>query len=128
MNMLKSLAISSTALILAGCSQTNIPAATITPPPAATTETVTTTPATGSRVAMYTMSDISQHNSESDCWLVIDSSVYDVTSFITDHPGGEEILNGCGKDATDLFKGQAKHGGPEAQTTLPTLKIGELTE
>jgi cytochrome b involved in lipid metabolism len=59
---------------------------------------------------------------------VVDNSVYDVTNFITDHPGGEEILKGCGKDATSLFKGQPKHGGPEAQSMLPTLKIGEITQ
>lgn len=31
---------------------------------------------------------IAKHNDPSDCWLVIDDQVWDVTGFAPEHPGG----------------------------------------
>lgn len=51
-----------------------------------------------------TLSEISKHNTESDCWMVIRNCVYDVTEYIPYHPGGiPELMKGAGKDATALF-------------------------
>ncbi|KAI9738768.1 MAG: hypothetical protein M1834_008275 [Cirrosporium novae-zelandiae] len=52
-----------------------------------------------------TPSEISTHTSTtSDIWLIIDNSVYDVTSFLSEHPGGPKILKRVnGKDATKQF-------------------------
>jgi predicted heme/steroid binding protein len=37
-------------------------------------------------------------------WVAIEGSVYDVTDFIAEHPGGPKILKkNCGKDSTELF-------------------------
>ncbi|MCX7589544.1 MAG: cytochrome b5 domain-containing protein, partial [Patescibacteria group bacterium] len=59
---------------------------------------------------LYIMSDIEKHNTKESCWSVIRENVYDLTSWITKHPGGEKaILNLCGKDGTSLFEKQ--HGG-----------------
>jgi len=51
----------------------------------------------------YTMEEVRKHNTESDCWMVINNRVYDITNFIEDHPGGDIIMDGAGKDSTDLF-------------------------
>ncbi len=40
----------------------------------------------------YTKEEVAKHNKSSDCWLILDGEVYDVTKFLESHPGGEEIL------------------------------------
>ncbi len=52
----------------------------------------------------YSLDELALHNTEQDCWLVLGDKVYDVTKFISSHPGGKAILEGCGKDATELFE------------------------
>jgi len=81
-----------------------------------------TTPAQKS----YTMNEVASHANKNDCWLVIDGKVYDVTKFIPDHPGGNEILKGCGKDATSLFMGEREHGENNAASYLPQFQIGTI--
>eukprot|EP00928_Gymnodinium_smaydae_P038637 TRINITY_DN2660_c0_g1_i3.p2 TRINITY_DN2660_c0_g1~~TRINITY_DN2660_c0_g1_i3.p2 ORF type:complete len:487 (+),score=145.61 TRINITY_DN2660_c0_g1_i3:216-1463(+) len=52
----------------------------------------------------FTMEEVAKHTSKSDCWVVVDGQVLDVTSFLKDHPGGElAILTFAGKDATEEF-------------------------
>ncbi|GAB2214531.1 hypothetical protein Droror1_Dr00018882 [Drosera rotundifolia] len=59
----------------------------------------------GSETKVFTLAEVSEHNSPKDCWLVIDGKVYDVTKFLEDHPGGDEVLlSATGKDATDDFE------------------------
>lgn len=36
----------------------------------------------------YKKSEIEKHNSNSDCWIVVNSKVYDATSVLSWHPGG----------------------------------------
>jgi len=56
-----------------------------------------------STTTSYTLAQVAEHNTKDDCWMILDNGVYDVTSFIPDHPGGDKILRGCGKDATEMF-------------------------
>jgi cytochrome b involved in lipid metabolism len=80
------------------------------------------------RMRAYPMSEVATHKTPENCWTSIRGNVYDVTAWITQHPGGEQaILKTCGIDATSLFEG--KHGGsagPEA--ALANFKIGALGE
>lgn len=70
----------------------------------------------------FTASEVAEHGTANDCWLIIDRKVYEVTEFIPSHPGGKAILKGCGKDATQMF---AEH--PESAKTLKEkYYIGEL--
>lgn len=75
----------------------------------------------------YTLAQVATHNSATSCYTAINGSVYDVTPFIRQHPGGMgAILSLCGRDGTSAFEGQ--HGGqgrPAAE--LATFKIGTLT-
>ena len=63
-----------------------------------------------------------------DCWMIINGNVYDVTGFIAFHPGGNTILQGCGKDATEFFETRPMGSGTPhstgARNKADTLKIG----
>lgn len=53
---------------------------------------------------LFTLAEVAAHNSALSCWIVLDDRVYDVTKFLLEHPGGEEVILGlAGKDATDEF-------------------------
>jgi cytochrome b involved in lipid metabolism len=82
--------------------------------------------------ADYTLSQVAEHDSAEDCWMVIDGNVYDVTEFIADksHPGGDAILAGCGIDATELFNTRPMGSGTAhsdaARSLLQKFEIGSL--
>ncbi len=73
--------------------------------------------------AFYTLEDVTKHAVPTDCWLVASAKVYDVTSFVDKHPGGEKILSGCGKDMTEFFN--TKHA-KQSKEQLPAFYIGDL--
>jgi cytochrome b involved in lipid metabolism len=52
----------------------------------------------------YTMEEVAKHNTEKDCWVVIDGQVLDATNFLPEHPGGSKaILLYAGREATEEF-------------------------
>lgn len=78
-----------------------------------------------------TMAEVGKHTDQNSCWMVIGGSVYDVTSFIAEHPGGPGILAGCGKDASILFNGRPNDGtshSNRARSMLSSLQIGVLAK
>merc|ERR1719200_85101 len=51
-----------------------------------------------------TMEEVAKHTTNTDCWVVVNGEVLNVTSFLKEHPGGElAILTFAGKDATEEF-------------------------
>ncbi len=57
----------------------------------------TTQPTEDNQDSGITSAEIENHNSETDCWIAINGSVYDATSYISEHPAGSEsIIRGCG--------------------------------
>ena len=54
--------------------------------------------------ASYTMAQVSANKSAAKCWSVINGDVYDLTKWISAHPGGSgAILSLCGTDGTQDF-------------------------
>jgi len=89
----------------------------------------TDTPADGAQapgMMVLTLKTVSQNNSEESCWSIIDGSVYDLTDWISQHPGGaSRILGLCGSDGTSQFQGQ--HGGSGSpESTLERYLLGAL--
>ena len=55
------------------------------------------------------------HSTASSCWVTRNGKVYDVTSFLADHPGGDDlILNFAGKDIGAIMKDPAAHEHSDA--------------
>ena len=76
--------------------------------------------------AGYTMEKVRSNNSEASCWSVIDGNVYDLTKWISSHPGGKgNILSLCGKNGTAEFA--SKHrGDSNPQARLKGFLLGPL--
>ncbi|KAK3035959.1 hypothetical protein RJ639_031382 [Escallonia herrerae] len=76
---------------------------------------------------LYTMQEAAQHNTKEDCWVVIDGKVYDVSTYLDEHPGGDDVLLATtGKDATDEFE-DAGHS-KTARELMENFCVGELEE
>ncbi|CAN6881670.1 unnamed protein product [Brassica oleracea] len=76
---------------------------------------------------IYPMEEVAAHNKQDDCWIVIDGKVYDVTPYMDEHPGGDDVLLAVtGKDATDEFE-DAGHS-KTARELMEEYFIGELDE
>ena len=53
---------------------------------------------------IITYKELQLHNKPGDYWVLIEKYVYNVTPYLTEHPGGDDILiNHSGKDATQKF-------------------------
>jgi cytochrome b involved in lipid metabolism len=72
------------------------------------------------------MEKVRSNNSEASCWSVIDGNVYDLTKWISSHPGGKgNILSLCGKNGTAEFA--SKHrGDSNPQARLKGFLLGPL--
>ncbi|GAA5806009.1 hypothetical protein HPULCUR_011537 [Helicostylum pulchrum] len=76
-------------------------------------------------VQIYTHEDVSKHNTRDDLYMIIDNKVYDITKFVDEHPGGDEILIEEGaKDASGPFD-DVGHS-PDARQMLVKYYVGEL--
>jgi len=75
-----------------------------------------------------TLAVVAKHNSRSSCWSVVNGAVYDLTSWIPNHPGGEgTILSMCGKDGSALYGGQHSTRSKPARI-LGGFKLGALVQ
>ncbi len=82
-------------------------------------------------VKEYSLADVALHSVKGDCWMVISGKVYDLSTS-NSHPGGAAILEGCGKDATDLFETRPMGSGTphsdNARKYLENYYVGELAK
>ncbi|XP_064546774.1 cytochrome b5 [Drosophila montana] len=72
-----------------------------------------------------TLEEVAHHDSYDDCWIVIYDRVYDVTHFLREHPGGDDIImDHAGRDATIAFHGtgHSRHAVEQMRQFL----IGQL--
>ncbi|KAI4388638.1 hypothetical protein MLD38_000950 [Melastoma candidum] len=74
---------------------------------------------------VLTLSQVSKHKSKIDCWVVIDGRVLNVTKFLEEHPGGDDVLlEVAGKDSSKEF--YAVGHSKAAQNLLLKYQVGTL--
>jgi len=79
------------------------------------------------KVKYFTMDEISKHNTENDCWVVVNGDVLDATGFLNQHPGGRgAILLFAGKDASAEFN--MLHKPDVVSKYAPETIIGKFKE
>ncbi len=84
-------------------------------------------PVPSSTVSVYTMEQVRANNSATSCWTVIEGMVYDLTKWISKHPGGvSQILGLCGVDGSEAFKAQHASQSKPNQS-LDSFKLGSLS-
>ncbi|KAJ5438365.1 cytochrome b5 [Penicillium daleae] len=76
----------------------------------------------------FTPAEVAAHNSaDKGMYIIVDSSVYDVTKFVDEHPGGAKILKRvAGKDASKQF--WKYHNESVLKKYSPKLKIGDVKD
>ena len=98
------------------------PAATPTPTATALSPSAkaTPTPTPSATQAGYTMADVKKANTRAKCWSAIDGNVYDLTAWISAHPGGASAITFlCGIDGSNAFKAQHEGQGK------PSLRLSQ---
>jgi hypothetical protein len=68
-------------------------------------------------------SELSMHNSKSNCWLGVGGHIYDVTTYFGSHPGGDgPIQKYCGQDATQAFQSKDGIGADHSSSAYDLLR------
>lgn len=78
---------------------------------------------------VLTIAEVVNHSQESDCWVIVNNNVYDVTTFIPNHSGGPQaIIPFCGKDATQAFDTRNGRGPHPARALefLQSMLVGTI--
>ncbi|XP_059060551.1 uncharacterized protein LOC131853616 [Achroia grisella] len=74
---------------------------------------------------VITLAEVSCHDTPQDCWVVIYDRVYDITTFLEEHPGGADImLEYAGQDASTAFRSSGHTRS--ASKALDRFLVGEL--
>uniref|UniRef100_A0A1D5NYX6 Cytochrome b5 n=2 Tax=Phasianinae TaxID=9072 RepID=A0A1D5NYX6_CHICK len=73
----------------------------------------------------YRLEEVQKHNNSQSTWIIVHHRIYDITKFLDEHPGGEEVLREqAGGDATENFE-DVGHS-TDARALSETFIIGEL--
>nr|CAD7570909.1 unnamed protein product [Timema californicum] len=74
---------------------------------------------------LYKRDEVAKENNGETTLMIIHNSVYNVTAYLKEHPGGEEVLlEQGGKDATEAFE-DVGHS-LDARDLMDNYKVGEL--
>lgn len=74
----------------------------------------------------YTLDQVKQHKTATDCWAAVNGGVYNLTDWVSQHPGGADRITAlCGTDASAAFNRQ-HNGQDKPESALTRFYIGEL--
>ena len=106
-----------------------------TPPGASAAQPASPTPGTSApaspapTAAGYAAAEVAKHSTSTDCWIIVDGRVYDVTRYLSQHPAGARTITPwCGKESTVAYEtedGAGTHSS-RADRLLESYAIGAL--
>ncbi|XP_010518344.1 PREDICTED: cytochrome B5 [Camelina sativa] len=71
--------------------------------------------------------DVCKHKCKNDCWILIHGKVYDISTFMDEHPGGDNVLLAVtGKDASTDFE-DVNHSD-DAKEQMKKYCIGDVDQ
>ncbi|QSS54946.1 inositolphosphorylceramide-B C-26 hydroxylase [Histoplasma capsulatum var. duboisii H88] len=69
----------------------------------------------GKTLPLFSVAELKSHTTAKSCYVTRGSKVYDVTSFVNDHPGGGDlILDYAGQDVSEIMRDIPSHEHSEA--------------
>lgn len=77
----------------------------------------------------YSTADLARHATPADCWMAIRGNVYDLSTYLPEHPSRPEMVEPwCGKEATEAYntKTKGRPHTPYADTVLVKYRIGKF--
>jgi len=82
------------------------------------------------RVRVYGAEEVAHHNRIDDVWVMHEGKVYDVTDFVQDHPGGDDlVMRYAGKEMGAIMEDPEEHSHSEsAYELLEEYLIGKLAQ
>ncbi|KAF7332534.1 Cytochrome b5 [Mycena kentingensis (nom. inval.)] len=76
---------------------------------------------------VVTLEELRKYNTKEKLYVLIHGNVYDVTKFLDEHPGGDEVIIAeASQDATEAFE-DVGHSD-EARELLPGMLVGKLEQ
>jgi len=77
---------------------------------------------------IFTTEDLMLQRKQGQCWIVRRGRVYDLTQFVDDHPGGEDLITQfAGMDIGDAMEKESEHIHSEsAYAMLEEFLVGKL--
>ena len=76
-----------------------------------------------------TIQELSLHNVATDCWINYEGIIYDITSFLPNHPGGvKAIAKYCGSSEEFQKAFENRHGNDEIEILMKQPIVGILSE
>lgn len=78
---------------------------------------------------VYTWDEILKHNTEKDCWIVLQGNVVDITDWLPLHPGGSDTISQMAtRDVTNMYQAIQAHtkAGGKADAEWKKRIIGKV--
>ena len=79
-------------------------------------------------IATFSRADVAKHCTREDAWIIVGDRVYDITRFVSEHPGGDTLMQHAGGDATDAFNGPQHLDIESVRAMASRLWIGAVAQ
>ncbi len=85
--------------------------------------------AVAGRQRQVSSAELAQHARFADCWMAIRGSVYDVSTYLPEHPSRPEVvLPWCGREASEAYetKNKGRPHSARADELLADYRVGSF--